>query len=76
VDRIVLLRLAALLVIAPLVFPPAPAEATTLVWVPTGTRVALTFLTPVDSSKITAGSRVRFKVSADVVGGRSLIIRA
>lgn len=75
-DRIVLLRLAPLLVIAPLVLPPAPGQATTLVWVPTGTRVALTFLTPVDSSKITAGSRVRFKVSADVVGGRSVIIRA
>ncbi len=75
-DRFILLRLAPLLVIALFALPPAPAPATTLVWVPAGTRVALTFLTPVDSSKITAGSRVRFKVAADVVGGRSVIIRA
>jgi hypothetical protein len=76
VDRIILLRLAPLLVIAPLALPPVPASATTLVWVPAGTRVGLAFLTPVDSSKITAGSRVHLKVAADVVGGRSVIIRA
>ncbi len=46
------------------------------VWVPAGTRVALAFITPVDSGVITTGAKVRLKVSADVVGGRFVIVRA
>lgn len=59
-----------------LVLPVAPAGAASDVWVPAATRVALTFVTPVDSGVITAGAQVRFKVSAEVVGGRYVIVRA
>ena len=58
-----------------LTLAPAGAAATD-VWVPAGTRVALTFVTPVDSDVVIPGAEVRFKVSADVVGGRYVIIRA
>jgi hypothetical protein len=60
----------------PLAPAPAPAGTPTDVWVPAGTRVALTFVTPVDSAAVSTGAKVRFKVSADVVGGRYVIIRA
>jgi hypothetical protein len=71
------LRIAASLVAAGVLAPPASSAGTaTDVWVPAGTRVALTFVTPVDSGAITAGAEVHFKVSADVVGGRYVIVRA
>jgi hypothetical protein len=69
-----LLPLAAL--VAGFLAPPPPAWTATVVWVPPGTRVALAFVTPVDSGKITAGTRVHFTVAADVLGGRYAIIRA
>ena len=74
-DRTELLPVA-VIVAGVLALPPTPAGAATLVWVPPGTRVALAFVTPVDSGTITAGTRVRFKVAADVVGGRHVIMRA
>ena len=72
---LVVLRLS-LLAASSLVPSPGLAGAPTDVWVPAGTRVALAFVTPVDSAAIATGAKVRFKVSADVVGGRYIIIRA
>lgn len=60
----------------------APAQAAgtthmaTQIWVPAGTKVPLAFVTPVDSGKITSGTRVHFKVAANVLGGRHVILRA
>lgn len=71
------LHLGPLLVAAALLaLSPAQAAAATVIWVPAGTRVVLQFVTPVDSGKITAGTKVHFKVAADVTGGRYVIIRA
>ncbi len=78
-------RIALVLIAANLAaLPPAPVSdvlahavgAATLVWVPAGTRVGLEFLTPVDSGQVTAGTKVHFKVIADVIGARHVIIRA
>ncbi len=71
------LRMTVSFVVAGLVAPPAaPAGTATDVWVPAGTRVALTFVTPVDSEAVATGAQIHFKVSADVVGGRYVIVRA
>lgn len=70
-------RIALVLVAASLAaLPPAPASAATLIWMPAGTNVGLQFVTPVDSGQITAGTKVHFKVIADVIIGRHVIIRA
>jgi hypothetical protein len=72
-----IVRLGVLLAAATLAaLPPAPAPAATTVYVPAGTRVGLQFVTPVDSSRITPGTRVQFKVIANVVSGRRVIIRS
>ncbi|HKV43424.1 MAG TPA: hypothetical protein VJT32_01925 [bacterium] len=54
----------------------APAAAATTVWVPAGTHVGLQFLTGVDSRRTTAGSRIHFKVTSNVIMNRRVIIRA
>lgn len=67
---------ALILVAAVLAAPAVPASAATSVWVPAGTRVGLQFLTPVASDKITTGARVNFKIIADVVQNRHVVVRA
>ena len=74
--RAVLCTLVFLVAAGLLALPAATAGEGTDVWVPAGTRVALAFVTPVDSGVITTGAKVRLKVSADVVGGRYVIVRA
>jgi len=72
-----IMRIALVLVAASLVaLPQAPASAATLIYVPAGTKVGLQFVTPVDSGEIATGSKVNFKVIADVLGARHVIIRA
>ena len=46
------------------------------VWVPAGTRVGLQFLDTVASDKIQPGAKVRFRIAADVVQSRRVVIRA
>jgi len=52
-----------------------PATAGTSVLVPTGTKVLLKFITPVDSSTIKEGATVKFEVAADVLVDRYVIFR-
>lgn len=59
-----------------LALPSAPASAATRVWVPAGTQVGLQFLRAVDSRTASAGAKVHFKVAADVIQDRHVIIRA
>ncbi|HLW61056.1 MAG TPA: hypothetical protein VKV57_14210 [bacterium] len=54
----------------------APAAAATMVWVPAGTPIGLQFVTGVDSRKTTAGNRVHFKVTGNVIVNRHVILRA
>lgn len=67
---------ALLLAAAGLAVPAAPASAATAVWVPGGTKIGLQFLTTVASDKIAAGAKVNFKIVADVVQGRRVVIRS
>jgi len=55
--------------------PAAPGWAAVSVWVPAGTKVGLQFLTPVASDKIATGAKVNFKVIADVLQDRHVVIR-
>jgi hypothetical protein len=68
--------IALMLVAAALAVPAAPVSAATRVWVPAGTQVGLRFLTPVASDKIATGAKVHFKVLADVVQNRHVVIRS
>jgi hypothetical protein len=54
--------------------PQAPAGAAAIM-VPIGTQVGLQFVTPVNSSAITAGTPVNFRVLYDVVSGGRVVIR-
>jgi len=56
-------------------FPP-PAWAATAIYVPAGTRVGVRFVTRVDSGTVKQGARVGLRVTADVIGGRHVAIRA
>jgi len=72
-----IVRIALVLVVTSLAALPAtPAPAATLVWVPAGTKVGLEFTVPVDSGAIAAGAKVNFRVIADVIGARHVVIRA
>lgn len=55
---------------------PVPAGATTSVDVPKGTKVGLEFLTPVSTATASVGNKVNFKIVADVLVGRSVVIKA
>jgi hypothetical protein len=55
---------------------PLAAYAETPVVVPAGTRVPLTFLTRVDSRTARQGASIRFRVAADVIVRREVVIRA
>lgn len=71
-----ILHLTALLMVATaLSLPVAPTSAATSVYAPMGTQVGLLFVTPVDTSKIATGNKVQFKVAADVIVNRYVIIR-
>jgi hypothetical protein len=54
---------------------PQPAYAATTVSVPPGTRVALQFRSGLDSSTAKEGQRVNFRVAANVVVNRFVVIR-
>ncbi len=56
--------------------PAAPGRAARSVWVPVGTAVGLRFLTPVASDKIDKGTKVKFKVTADILRDRHVVVRA
>jgi hypothetical protein len=67
-------RLVAVAVLAPLLAAPAAGAATT-VTVPSGTKVLLKFLTPVNSATTKQGTAVRFSVASDVIVNRHVVIR-
>lgn len=67
--------LVAMLVIAVLVAGTIPAQAESII-VPTGTKVLLRFLTPLDSAKVKEGADVKFEVASDVLIGRQIIFKA
>jgi hypothetical protein len=70
------LHLTALLMVATaLSLPVAPTSAATSVYAPMGTQVGLLFITPVNTSKIATGNKVQFKVAADVIVNRYVVIR-
>jgi hypothetical protein len=54
----------------------APVFAAASVWVPAGTQVGLQFLSTVASDKIEPGARVRFRIAADVIKNRKVVIRS
>ncbi len=67
---------ALILAAAVLAVPAAPVSAATSVWVPGGTKVGLQFLTTVASDKIATGAKVNFKIIANVVQDRHVVIRS
>ena len=70
-----LIALSAALATAVLVAAPqGPAGAATAI-LPVGTQVGLRFVTPVDSSTVSVGTRVNFRVYADVLRGGRIAIR-
>jgi hypothetical protein len=64
-----------MLVAAMLRLPPS-AWAVTAIYVPAGTRVGARFVTRVDSGAVAQGTPVGLRVTADVIGGRHVAIRA
>lgn len=54
---------------------PQPVHAATTVSVPAGTRVALQFRSGLDSSTAKEGQRVNFRVAANVIVNRLVVIR-
>jgi hypothetical protein len=52
-----------------------PASATTAVVTPAGTRVGLEFATPLDTQTARNGDKVQFRVVADVIVGRRVVIQ-
>ncbi len=54
----------------------AAVSAAASVWVPAGTQVGLQFLDTVASDKIQTGAKIRFRIAADVVQSRKVVIRS
>ncbi|HEV2440376.1 MAG TPA: hypothetical protein VGX97_09975 [bacterium] len=70
-----LVALLAVLVTAAFVaVPQGPAGAASVI-LPFGTQVGLQFVTPIDSSTVAVGTRVNFRVLADVMSGGRVVIR-
>lgn len=67
---------ALILAAAVLAVPAAPVPAATPVWVPRGAKVGLRFLNTIASDKIASGARVNFKIAANVIQNRLVVIRA
>ena len=74
--RWTMVRATALILAAAVLAIPAPLFAASSVWVPKDTKVGLRFLTPVASDKIAKGAQVNFKVVADVIQDRHVVIRS
>jgi hypothetical protein len=66
----------AVLVLSAVLIMPLAASAASPILVPAGTRVPLTFLTRVDSRTARQGAHVRFRVAADVIVRRQVVIHA
>ena len=67
--------LAILVAAAVLALPFAPASAATAAVTPAGTKVGLGFATPLDTQTARSGDKVQFRVVADVVVGRLVVIQ-
>ncbi|HYM69273.1 MAG TPA: hypothetical protein VEZ44_06740 [bacterium] len=75
-QRHLAIRVGVSVLVAAMLRLPPPAWAATAIYVPAGTRVGVRFETRVDSGAVTQGTRVGLRVTADVIGGRHVAIRA
>ena len=66
---------AILIAAAMLALPLARASAATAVVTPAGTKVGLEFTTPLDTQTARSGDKVQFRVVADVIVGRLVVIQ-
>ena len=67
--------IAALVAAAVLALPFAEASAATAVVTPAGTKVGLEFAKPLDTQTARSGDKVQFRVVADVIVGRQVVIQ-